>query len=469
MLSSELPFAATTGPSRVLAVFLGEAFLGFLAIVALGLTLFPMLFELRPAVALAIDTAQWAIIGSFAFEFLFAFFAADNKSRFAANPWRWLDLATIVIALASLLPSASAALRSSPILRLARLGRLVSLGVRASGVTARRRASQVTEAAAHGPAQITLVADEPNVSLEPSGFADLLQWVRTADEAWFHISRPSSEELRQIGAAADLPAGYLETHLVGANYPHWAPAGTRTGLFLWMPEVHPDGSVDRYAMFFLPTGKGLLSLSRRNMHAIERTGAIERSRSQELPFTERMMAVVLERVTRGNERLAGHCEQRLRELEELPVHESGPRFFERTFRLKKDLAAAQADLWRVKAIVGDLANSRVRFASVPQSVEAYRRFATELDYLYDTMANLREEVLSLIDLHLNVVSFEMNRVMRVLAVVSVLGLIPAVVGGLFGMNLIDNPWPITLLQVAFAVLFAMVLGLYFFLVKGWLR
>ena len=62
----------------------------------------------------------------------------------------------------------------------------------------------------------------------------------------------------------------------------------------------------------------------------------------------------------------------------------------------------------------------------------------------------------------------MNRVMRVLAVVSVLGLIPAVVGGLFGINLIDNPWPFTLRQVAFFVVYGTVLCLYVFLVKGWL-
>jgi Mg2+ and Co2+ transporter CorA len=63
----------------------------------------------------------------------------------------------------------------------------------------------------------------------------------------------------------------------------------------------------------------------------------------------------------------------------------------------------------------------------------------------------------------------MNRVMRVLAVVSVLGLIPSVIGGLFGMNLSDTPWPFTLPQVAFAVIFGMVLCLYLFFVKGWLR
>ena len=41
--------------------------------------------------------------------------------------------------------------------------------------------------------------------------------------------------------------------------------------------------------------------------------------------------------------------------------------------------------------------------------------------------------------------------------------------GWFGMNLIDNPWPFTLKQVSFCVVFAMVLCLYFFFVKGWLR
>src|SRR5688572_29917168 len=61
--------------------------------------------------------------------------------------------------------------------------------------------------------------------------------------------------------------------------------------------------------------------------------------------------------------------------------------------------------------------------------------------------NIREGVLSVIDLHLSVVSFEMNRVMRVLAVISALGMMPAIVGGLLGMNLVDAPWVITLPQI----------------------
>jgi Mg2+ and Co2+ transporter CorA len=120
-------------------------------------------------------------------------------------------------------------------------------------------------------------------------------------------------------------------------------------------------------------------------------------------------------------------------------------------------------------MLADLAAGRA-IASGPESTkEMFRRLAANAEYLYETVINVRDEVLSVMELHLNIVSFDMNRVMRVLAVVSVLGLIPAVIGGLFGMNLVDNPWPFTLPQVAFSISFGMVMCLYFFLVKGWLR
>jgi Mg2+ and Co2+ transporter CorA len=226
--------------------------------------------------------------------------------------------------------------------------------------------------------------------------------------------------------------------------------------------------MDRLALLLIPIGDGLLSLSRRKpKEAIEAPEAT--SADDTRPLAARMIARVLARVVRDYRLLAGRCEERLRELEDLPVRESQPVFFERTFRLKKELSSAQVDLWRLKGIADDLVQGRNVLAPVLASAETYRRFASDVDYLYETMVNIREGVLSVIDLHLNVVSFEMNRVMRVLAVVSVVGLIPAIVGGLLGMNLIDTPWPLTLAQVAFLVLFGMVLGVYFFFVKGWLR
>jgi Mg2+ and Co2+ transporter CorA len=83
--------------------------------------------------------------------------------------------------------------------------------------------------------------------------------------------------------------------------------------------------------------------------------------------------------------------------------------------------------------------------------------------------NTREAVLSLIDLHINVAAHDTNRFMRLVAIVSTLGLIPAITGGLMGMNLVDSPWPVTLGQVAFGTLILILGVLYAFLAKGWLR
>ena len=192
--------------------------------------------------------------------------------------------------------------------------------------------------------------------------------------------------------------------------------------------------------------------------------------SAALPFPVRMACQFLKTVLEADETLVGLFEAELGKLEELPVRESRQQFFQRTFRLKKELSAAASDLWRLRGVLKALVEARVKLpGSNAGELPFLRELSETADYLYETVDNVREGVLSLIELHLNVVSFEMNRVMRVLAVVSVLGLIPAVVGGLLGMNLSDNPWPFTLPQVTFAVGMGMVTCLYFFVVKGWLR
>jgi Mg2+ and Co2+ transporter CorA len=63
----------------------------------------------------------------------------------------------------------------------------------------------------------------------------------------------------------------------------------------------------------------------------------------------------------------------------------------------------------------------------------------------------------------------MNKGMRLLAIVSCLGLIPAVIGGLLGMNVAGNPWPWTIAQVTFGVSIGMLFCLYLFFLKGWFR
>ena len=92
-----------------------------------------------------------------------------------------------------------------------------------------------------------------------------------------------------------------------------------------------------------------------------------------------------------------------------------------------------------------------------------------MDSLYEAVNKRREEIKALIELHINRKSFEMNRLLKLLAIVSFLGLIPSIAGGLLGMNVAGNPWPVTLGQVAFGVAMGMATALYVFAIKGWLK
>ncbi len=470
MVLSDLPFEPRGRAWRVLLLPLSEAFLGFLAIMSAAFTLIPMLFVVRPEVDRLLEAGQWMIIGLFAIEYGLGLSFARKKEAFLVNPWRLLDLLTIVVPLATLMPQVSSVLMSSPVLRLVRLVRVITLGLRASGVVVREETRRAM-ASVTGPVEVAVLrAGEPQAP-QAASWEEFLRRVKTPGEEWYDVSNLGPEQLRQVALALGLAPAYVESHLCGASYPHLELADRHASLFVWLPELSQAPQTERHGLLLLATGQSVFTLSRRPSGLLRVVAeALPRLNLGALPFPVGMTCAFLKAVLDLNEIIVGRFERELRALEEVPVRESRPPFFEQTFRLKKELSTAQSDLWRLKGILTALAESRLKLPGGGSGEkEVFAELAESADYLYETVVNTREGVMLLIELHLNVVSFEMNRVMRVLAVVSVLGLIPAVIGGLLGMNLADNPWPFTLPQVAFGVCLGMVVCLYLFLVKGWLR
>lgn len=448
---------------------LGDVFLGFLAILAAALTVFPLAFKISPRADALLEGMQWAIIALFGLEYLVGLARAPSKREFVLNPWRLVDAATVVLPLVTLLPQASDWLRSSPVLRLVRLARAVALGARASGVVARQENKAVASRAAT-PVQVKMLPGTAGTGPRPASWDEFVEWARHPGTEWYSISNVGPHNLAEVARGTGIPRDFIEAHLLATSYPHVECSGRNLSIFVWLPETAPAGPVERNALLLMASEKSVISFARRPAHLMEKVAHSVNPVLAALPFPVRTTCQLLKAVIDANEKLVGLLEDELRQLEDLPVRESRQAFFERTFRLKKELSAAQADLWRFRGVLKDLADGRVK---LPAGGSAELPFLRDLlgtaDYLYETVNNVREGVLSLIELHLNVVSFEMNRVMRVLAVVSVLGLIPAVVGGLFGMNLADNPWPFTLGQVTFFVGTGMITCLYFFVMKGWLR
>jgi Mg2+ and Co2+ transporter CorA len=310
----------------------------------------------------------------------------------------------------------------------------------------------------------------------------------TAGE-WFHASGLDASHLAEIARDTGIAPTFLAQTLQETAYPRIEIFHRFAGLFMWVPTLDPgdEAPLERTGVLVLATEHGVLTVDQRAMALQEEV--IASMGDMELPrgtFAQRTVLALLTLVLRRYEAVAGQLEHHTRALELHPVRDSGPVFLERSFRLQRRLATVKHDLWRLKGIVEAIADRRLLLhgmsaairddedgkteANDERSVGEYlRMLADEASYTYETAVNAREALLALIDLHINVVSFEMNKVMRVLAVLSGLGLIPAIVGGLLGMNIFGNPWPVSLAQVSFGVTTAMVLALYVFAMKGWLR
>ncbi len=447
--------------SRRLAALLNEPVMGFLALVAMSVGIAPVLFSFPPVLEEVCDAAGWLVVALFGVEYAANFANAPDRRRFALDPWRIFDLVIIVAALASLLPAVSDTARLGPALRMMRLFRIVLFGTRV-GHGLGRPALPPPHSIATGDPHV-MVLRPGDASPQQGEWQGLLRWAAAPTGEWLHASNLSREHLREIATAAGAPHLMVEAALHESSYPRLESGPHWTALTLSIPSRGED--MHRDPVLLLVTDRDVLSLALHPLDLQKPPAGFEA-----LPWGPRCALHIIRRVLDRNEELAGRLERAVRQLEELPPAVSPQSFFEQTFRLKRQLATAKGDLWRLRGLLEMLSDGRRKLPGLdPDPRDGLRELSGEADYLHETVDDIREALLSIIDLHIAVAGHDMNRFMRLVAIVSVLGLIPAVAGGLLGMNLADSPWTVTLGEVAFVTLVLMIGVLYAFMAKGWLR
>ncbi|MCL2449794.1 MAG: CorA family divalent cation transporter [Polyangiaceae bacterium] len=461
------------------AVILSEPVMGFFAIVALALALAESVLDLRPRVDRLLDVGQWGIVALFAVEYATGLLHASDRRAFAFSGWRLLDLVIIVGPLVTLvLPTWTPAL-ATPALR---LFRVAAFSAHLGGLGSRKAPLPRPQ-----PPK-----DEVHISVattsEPPREASWTELIERlgkppADE-WFHASGLERSHVARIARETGIPETFLAQTLEETAYPRVEVHRRFSALFTWLPTMgdERDAAVERNGVLLLATENGVLTVAQRTTGL--QAEAVRAMHDMALPsgsFAQRTVLGILQLVLRRYESVAGHLERHARALELRPVRDSRPEFFEYAFLLQRQVSTLRSDLWRLQGILEAIADQRLTFHGTSgtstddddDDERSAREFmcglVDEAEYLYETTSNLREALLELIDLHFNVVSFEMNKFMRLLAAISGIGLIPAVVGGLLGMNIFGAPWPVSLAEVAFGVTTAMFLALYVFAVKGWLR
>jgi len=463
----ERPSAA----ARIAAV-LDEPVMGFLALVGLAAALGPLVFDLGPTASRILQVLEWALVAVFALDFVVEFAAAKRKFAWLLSPWRFLDLLVIGGPFLALLPHVSDVAGGSLVLRLLRIGRSAALGTRAGRAAVGRRRGLGQTAVSKMP-EVSRVPEGETFQATTSDWGTCLAWTRDPGAEWFHAADVSLAHIRVAARSAGLEPSSLDDAFAADSPARLRSDGPSSLLFLRIPTVAEEGfpSVNRMSITAVITERGLLTatpesfdLPGRIAHLASRTPLPKR------PFPVRIALLLLALARERFLFTVQRFDEVLRTLESIPISEGGRPFLEETFLLRREISAVALDLGHLVSIVRALADGRSTLRGVRFGDDKFLAdLAVETAQLFDRVSMLKDDVKSLIELHINVKGFEMNSFLKLLAIVSFLGLIPTVVGGMLGMNVIGTPWPMTLGQVAFSVGMVSASAMYVFAIKGWLK
>lgn len=446
---------------RLLERLLNDAVMGFLALLGFGVALAPFAFDIDARTATAFDAIEWTVVVAFILEFAVGLIAAPDRSLWIRSPWRVVDLVCILGAVASLLPAVTSAAGSSVALRLLRLGRVVAFGT-----LARTTVADSEQAPDAGPqpvhTRVRVCSPGRDTAMRVASWDQAMEWLARPDDRWFDVTDARRRELEVAAGRLGLPPDLLRAVLDSRSGGRFVSWDGGVAISFWLPTGISGGFPEirrEQVVVFLPKA-GILTAT---LSPFELPGSLVPS-TGENPDGRPILQKLLEFGLDLHERSFSRLDHELRVLEQTRLTAGNAEFFANVFRLRRGLSAAVADVGRYATLVQGVAERGKGFSRPDVS-----KITADLDELSGHFNELKENVQSLMDVHLNVKSYQMNRFMRFLAVVSFLGLIPSVAGGLLGMNVEGSPWTITLPQVAFIVTVAIAFSLYLFAVRGWLR
>ena len=428
-----------------LARFLNEGVMGLLALIALATALGPMVFDVSPGVERALTVVEWVLVGTFAAEFFIQGAVAHDRRAWIRSPWRIVDVVTVLGPVVALLPQVSD-VAGSLMLRMLRVGRAVAFGTRASSVAVRKPRDLGRTLRASTPT-VSVVGADGDMHPVGSDWGSFLAWTRQPAASWFHASNLGGDRFYELADAAAVSRDEIDRALAEDGQAKLREDAHHTMLILQMPTVAEVGfpEVHRDRLLAVVTKQGILTATTGSFDLHTKVEHLStRAALPKFPFPARIACALLSLVRERNLTISHRFDEEARRLEAL---EGGRVFLRDTFRLRREISATALDLWHVKGIVRALADGKTTLRGADLREEkCLDNLLAETESLYETVNKSKEEVKSLIELHINFKSFEMNAFLKLLAIVSFLGLIPSVAGGLLGMNVAENPWPVTLGQ-----------------------
>jgi len=290
------------------------------------------------------------------------------------------------------------------------------------------------------------------------------------DAAWVSIVDPTVEDLESVAESLGLPR-HIVVGKLRSNYPHADSYHQYTKIFAWYlwPSLARGLAFNRNPVIMLTNGVSAITVTSTKSGLDDRIARhLDDEDLNPLSVPTRVIYLGMLHLLEAYEALSERLEGETETLEEAQPPWSRS-FYTETFAMRRDGSRLLRLARHFRMLAEGLAKGNTR---IPFTEEEARTLDTVYDRsvaVEETTETSLETMRDLISLHLDTLSHDMNRVMRLLASITAIVAIPTIITSLLGSNLVDVPWPWQLWQVgAFTTVIALLLAAYFYR-RGWLR
>jgi Mg2+ and Co2+ transporter CorA len=459
------------------AIF-SDKFMIFLSVILIPLIILPFVIKLDGAALVFLDILDWVIVILFVTEYVTKLYLAQNRWSYFKSPWHLLDLVIIALPFVEYLPFLGLSIVGSPslLLRLLRVPRALAVGGRA--VAGRRTGSSIAfDGEGKAPETVIRQVDSDLTTTHDLSWEQLKNHVAEASkEEWLDIHNISDEGFTHLSEILTIAEPHFKSALVDEIYPHIDFVQKSSFIFLQSGQVrYPEHSesyltIERSGVIVICNGTKIITVSRHSVDLLDRVLASVRERKKGNVFVVPVLYGILERMLDDYKALLSEIELEVLKISNTPRSKLPRDFLERIYQLDKEVSRLVSNLVHFKDMLGIVTSKKVTLAGFDKaSEEAFHVLLDGASYLNEISHDLIENLRSIIDLYINQTSFEANRILKILAVVTSISVIPTAISGLLGTNLIDTPFDAYLWQLSLVVAVVMVFVGYCFVKLGWLK
>lgn len=469
----------------VYKVFNDDLMIALAAILA-SAVIFQMVFEFSSGMEAVFDFLNYFIIAAFMAEYVLKLYVEKSKISFVINPIHIFDLLIIILALVdfsrigyvSFLPNQA---QLSPILRLLRILPRILPRVLLAFFLAERTAKRIDKEKVrpeNGPLKLKISTidfkgDRGSYSKENNQKISFDKM-----PIWIDFQNITENDFEYIEKASNVSHDLLNTKLLKASFPRIDPSENYLTMFIWDAQMRSEDN-DRYSIIInniliIFNEEKIITLSDGESKIFEKISSsisdeISKKSFKSNEFTDKVLSVMLRQKLDDYSNIFQEIEQKTIGLEQIPVDKTSPEFFEKTFHFKKEILGISENIWHFQQVLKTLIDIKNINRYKIDNAKEFKTLLNESKYLNDIINNKKEILNSLIELHTDTVTYDMNRVMKVITVITCLAIIPATVGGLLGVNLEEGNFHIKFIEIFFIVFVSILLGIYAFYKMEWLK